>query len=75
MALYQDATVVTKVTDEQFDEDRNPGSAAPYSGIYRCQSCGHEVTSEEGKRLPPQYLHPHPGKIVWRLVVYAQHKE
>lgn len=74
MALYKDRTILTHSDDAEFDKDRKPGTAAPFSGIYRCKTCGHEVASEEGNRLPPQHEKPHNGPIIWRLVVFAEHK-
>lgn len=58
-----------------FDTLHNPGDPAPYSGIYRCEICGLEATSEEDKPLPPGRSHNHSSKaVIWRLVAQAKHK-
>ncbi|MGH9711446.1 MAG: protein L [Blastocatellia bacterium] len=53
-----------------FDAIHEPGTAAPYSGIYRCVACGKCETSIEGRSLPPQNHHQHTpqqGRIRWQL--------
>lgn len=77
MALYQDQKFLTQTKDSEFDTIHKPGVATPFSGIYRCEGCGHEITSEEGNPLPPQNHPQHTaaqGLIRWRLVVFAEHK-
>ena len=77
MALYKHATFLGQSQHEVFDQVRHPGTATPYSGIYRCENCGREITSEAQNPLPPQSHHQHApgqGEILWRLVVYADHK-
>ena len=77
MALYKYTTHLGQNNDAAFDAVHSPGSMTPYSGIYRCEGCGHEVVSEEGKPFPPQSHPTHSaaqGHILWKLVVYAQHK-
>jgi hypothetical protein len=48
-----------------------PGQAVPVSGIYRCEVCGKEVTSNEGDPFPPQNHHQHTNRsaISWQLIV------
>ena len=78
MALYKSTTYVTQVSDEAFDKIHEPGSTTPFSAIYRCEGCGHEIVSEEQKPFPPQNHPQHTaaqGRIRWRMVVYAQHKQ
>lgn len=78
MALYKDAKYLTQNNDAAFDKEYNPGDITPYSGIYRCMGCGHEIVSEENKPFPPQNHHQHTtvqGKIRWKMVVYADHKQ
>ncbi len=75
MAIYQDASVVRKGSGAAFENTYKPGTACPHSGIYRCQSCGHEVASNKRQPLPPQHEKPHTGAIIWKLVVYAEHKK
>lgn len=53
------------------------GSTVPVSGIYRCEGCGDEITSNKGTEFPPQNKHQHPGSaasIGWRLIVQTQTK-
>ncbi len=53
------------------------GSTVPTSGIYRCEGCGDEITSNRGTQFPPQNNHQHPGAsttIGWRLIVETQTK-
>lgn len=77
MALYKHGNFLTQTDNAAFDARHSPGATAPYSGIYRCVVCGHEITSEESNPLPPQNHHQHApglGPIAWRLIVYADHK-
>ncbi len=56
-----------------YDQLHHPGVATPYSGIYRCEVCGHEADSTKGKPLPPEH-HPHNlphQKTRWRLIAAA----
>jgi hypothetical protein len=75
MALYQyDAFISKTANDKDFDFLHKPGSATPFSGIYRCHGCGREVVSEHNKPFPPQNHHQHAvgqGAIEWRLIVWA----
>lgn len=53
------------------------GDNVPVSGIYRCETCGDEITSNKGTPFPPQNTHQHPGSaanIGWRLIVQTQTK-
>ena len=77
MALYNQFQYLMSSNDRGFDAIHDPGAAAPHAGIYRCEECGQEVVSSEGKPLPPQNHHQHrqgQGAIRWRLVVCAQIK-
>lgn len=72
MALYKYSQFLAVSNHGAFDAIHNPGAETPYSGIYRCEGCGHEVTSVHPHALPPQNHHQHSlaqGKIRWRLVV------
>jgi hypothetical protein len=72
MALYKDSKYLTASNHAAFDKVHEPGSATPFSGIYRCEGCGHESTSVVSHPLPPQNHHQHnayQGSIRWRLVV------
>jgi hypothetical protein len=52
------------------------GDKVPASGIYRCEGCGDEITSNKGDKFPPQNHHQHPGvfnkKVEWRLIVKTE---
>lgn len=76
MAYYGDIKYLERNSNEAFGKVNEPGTAAPYSGIYRCDGCGHEAVSTHGHPLPPQNHHQHSaaqGKIRWRLIVAATH--
>ncbi|AVD91085.1 protein L [Pseudomonas sp. SWI36] len=48
-----------------------PADRVPVSGIYRCEGCGDEITSNAGDPFPPQNRHQHQNRsaILWRLIV------
>jgi hypothetical protein len=72
MALYKDPNILQQWDNESFDELHEPGAIVPWSGIYRCQGCGHEVVHTIERPLPPQDHHQHKpaqGAIRWRLIV------
>jgi hypothetical protein len=75
MALYQDTTNVTQHKDPAFGSLHGPGDRAPFTGIYRCAGCGHEIVSAYGNPLPSGNHSKHPAgqKIQWQLIVYAGH--
>lgn len=53
------------------------GANVPVSGIYRCEGCGDEITSNKNTQFPPQNTHQHTGAsktIGWRLIVETQTK-
>jgi hypothetical protein len=75
MAQYKNSQYLSSSSDSAFDTLHNPGASTPYSGIYRCEGCGHEVASNAGNPLPPQNHHQHTttqGSIRWRLIVKTQ---
>lgn len=44
----------------------------PYSSIYRCEACGHEILSTKGAPMPSAAHHQHSYNqeaIRWRLIV------
>jgi len=82
MPNYKDGSVFNQLpSDGNFDTIHPPGQTAPFSGIYRCQSCGFEAVSTKGNALPPEYVcsvhHPQwkgcSGAVSWRLVAAAIH--
>lgn len=74
MALYKDASELTKSDGAQFDAQHRPGSTTPHSGIYLCINCRDEIASNVGNPLPPQNHRQHnkPGPILWQLLVQTQ---
>ena len=77
MASYKHANLLMQSTSDEFDKDHNPGVAAPFAGIYRCTSCGHEIGIAEGHTLPSQNHPRHKlgTPIRWRLVIFAMHNK
>ena len=72
MALYKNGAYMTQSTHSAFDTFTGPGYQTPYSGIYRCEGCGHEIAANSGNPMPPQNHHQHSsaqGTIRWRLIV------
>jgi len=76
MSLYKDASKLAQSSDPLFEQLRHPGQPTPRSGIYMCVNCGHEIVSSEGHPLPPQNHHQHNdySPILWKLLVYADHR-
>jgi hypothetical protein len=75
MALFKSTIYVKASADAAFDKIHKPGDPTPHSGIYRCEGCGKEVTSNSGNPLPPQNHHQHTsgqGDIRWRMIVFSQ---
>jgi hypothetical protein len=72
MAWYKYGELLAQRTDvDWFDTVWHPGSAAPYSGIYRCEGCAASAVSTKDNPLPTQNHHQHTaaqGPILWRLV-------
>jgi hypothetical protein len=75
MAWYKYATHLHQEQSNAYDSLYSPGTLTPNSGIYRCEVCGHEVTSVKDHPLPPQTHPKHPVGVAiqWRLIVFAQH--
>ena len=75
MALYKYSQYLSVSTHAAFDALHMPGTITPFSGIYRCDVCGHEMTSAQGHPFPPQNHHQHivsQGAIRWRMIVISQ---
>jgi hypothetical protein len=71
MAYFKYPKFFTQRSHQAFDTTSNPGQLTAYSGIYRCDGCGREITEVRGKPLPPQNHHQHTyaqGTIRWRLI-------
>ena len=77
MAFFEDNEAVEKITNEEFRKTYSPGVSAPWSGIYHCTVCNHEIVSTYGNKLPPQNHHQHPqgGAIKWKLIVIPKHNQ
>ena len=72
MAQYKYSHYLASLPEQKFDPVHQPGAATPHTGIYKCQGCGIEVTSNAGDPLPPPTHHQHSlaqGGIAWRLIV------
>lgn len=72
MAMYGNSKYLVQAALEEFGKTYSPGTIGTYSGIYRCDACGHEVVHTREKPLPPQNHHQHApglGSIRWRLIV------
>lgn len=75
MALFKFNSFLQPSQDKAFDQVHQPGEVTPHAGIYRCETCGHEIVATQMQALPsePHGAHrPSRGPIYWRLVVYAQ---
>lgn len=71
MALYRYSQFLASSTSDEFNKLFNPGTRCSWSGIYRCEGCGHEIVHTHEKPLPPQNSHTHTNPYVaiqWRLV-------
>jgi hypothetical protein len=71
-AIYKYSTHMKQTGGDAFDAITPVGKPAPFSGIYRCEGCGHMISSTKGNTLPPQnhpQHSPSQGAIRWRLIV------
>lgn len=81
MPNFKNSAYFQQNTSSAFDNIHHPGQLTQNSGIYRCTSCGFEVTSVEGKPLPPENScdnHSHTwksrgGHVRWQLAAAAIH--
>jgi hypothetical protein len=72
MSLYKYSKFVQVSNHNAFDSITEPGNSTPYSGLYCCEGCGHEIAANYGNPMPPQNHHQHntsQGSIRWRLIV------
>lgn len=55
-------------------DNLHPRKLAPESGIYKCQTCGHETVAFKGHPLPPEHAFKHDDGMptLWCLVASAQ---
>jgi hypothetical protein len=78
---YKNSSYFGQVQSAAFDTVHNPGEQTPVSGIYRCVACGFEVTSIEGRPLPPERAcsqhgsrwRASGGPVQWQLAAAAIH--
>lgn len=77
-ALHLKKVTVFKPEEaEIWNSAKAAGSASPASGIYRCTGCGHEITSNEGSKLPVLNCHKQSDPAIavsWQLVVKTKSK-
>ncbi len=72
MAQYKFERFLKFSSDAMFDKALPGGTAAPKSGIYRCDGCGHEITVLQPSPLPGDDHHPHTTQqkaVRWKLIV------
>jgi hypothetical protein len=72
VALYKYSHFIQHIDNAAFDQINQPGIAAPWAGIYRCEGCGHEIAIAHNHILPAQNHPQHTqqqGAIRWRLTV------
>lgn len=62
---------VVRSRPSHWQQRYTPAEDVPVSGIYRCEVCGKEITSNAGDRFPPQNHHQHNSNrsISWQLIV------
>jgi hypothetical protein len=74
MAIYKYVGFIGKLDLTAFDQLHDPGDTTPFTGIYRCEACGHEDARNTGDPLPPEdhaQHNPNQGAVKWRLTVFA----
>ena len=74
MAWYKDLTYLTQYDGDMFKPTHKPGDKVVFSGIYRCEGCGKEISHNADVPLPPQNHHQHKtsqGSIRWKMIVGA----
>jgi hypothetical protein len=80
---YKEKQYFCESDSSGFDTVLNPGDAAPFPGIYRCESCGYEWASRKGYPLPlTKTCSKHEltwrcgdSPVSWRLVAAAIHRK
>lgn len=72
--LYKNLNYLNQSDSDMFEKLYEPGEPTVYSGVYRCEACGKNITCVAPQPLPPANHHPHSmedGRIRWRLVVWG----
>jgi hypothetical protein len=75
MAYYRFAEHLKQSSDVAFDVTHSPGDRVTYSGIYRCEGCGREISHNANVSLPSQNQDQHnysKGAVRWKLIVRAE---
>ena len=75
MAVYYNLNHLKQSQSFHFTRLYEPGAAAPYAGIYRCEHCPYEETVLKNQRLPSARSHAHAPTqpvIQWRLIVASE---
>ena len=81
MPTYKYANFLQTSDSKIFDKLHHSGASVPYSGIYRCATCGFEITCEEGRIFPPEKscAKHHAkwkcaqGEVNWQLAAFTIH--
>lgn len=74
MAYFKYDKYLSKYDNDMFDKLHKPGEQVTFSGVYRCEGCGKEISHNSSVSLPPQNHHQHTpaqGEIRWRMIVWA----
>lgn len=74
MPAYNNGDYFARRENPAFKALYKPGQRAPYSGIYRCESCADEIAHNGGNPLPSQNHRQHRDPrqpILWRLIAAA----
>jgi len=58
---------------QDFDTFTGPGKETPYSGVYRCEGCGHEIAANQGTRCPTKPPSAFFGARRYSLAAYRCH--
>lgn len=72
MPYYKHPSKLTQHLGSAFDVVHHLGQTVPFSGIYICRGCGHEIAANKGDPFPPQNKHQHVNRaipVTWQLVV------
>ena len=70
MAYYKYTKFLKADGHADFDKLFHPGTATPYTGIYRCEVCSREAGSTKSHPLPPEHHNAY-QPTRWRLIVAA----
>ena len=76
MAYYKYERFLALQDGIEFDDLHAPGTVAPLSGVYGCDTCKTSIVAIHSQPLPgaEHHLHPDREPIWWRLIVRSHHK-